>query len=107
MDQLILHLIGDFWLQTSWMAYGKMKSTVIALIHALVYTIPFLLLTDSPPALLVIWLTHAAIDRTSVAKRFALWRLPKEMPEYLSIWIAIIYDNSLHLTINFLAISYM
>lgn len=33
MNQLIAHLIGDYWLQTSWMAFNKEKSWLATLAH--------------------------------------------------------------------------
>ena len=41
MNQLILHLIGDYVTQSDWMAQNKTKSTWAALCHATVYGAPF------------------------------------------------------------------
>jgi len=68
MTELILHLLGDYVLQSDWMAQGKVKSFVPALTHALVYSLPFLFLTRSPLALFVICSTHFLIDRYRLAK---------------------------------------
>lgn len=39
-DTLLLgHLIGDFLLQTSWMAENKAKHILPLLVHSLVYTV--------------------------------------------------------------------
>jgi len=43
MEQLILHLTGDYLLQSDWMALNKIKSNRAAATHALVYSLPFLL----------------------------------------------------------------
>ena len=124
MLQLILHLIGDYITQTDYMANNKTKSLRIAFLHAIVYTIPFILLTQSPAALLVILISHAIIDRYRLARyvifaknylndRTLKWEdcdktgYPSNRPEWLTVWLMIIVDNTLHLTINFIAISYM
>jgi hypothetical protein len=67
MQQLILHLIGDYVTQSDWMAQNKTKSTWAAFCHATIYSLPFLLLA-SWPAWLLIWSTHLVIDRFRVAR---------------------------------------
>ena len=66
MEQLILHLIGDYVTQSDWMANEKTKRSWPAFCHALVYSLPFLLI-GSATAVLVIFLTHFAIDRWRLA----------------------------------------
>lgn len=68
MSQLIAHLFGDYVLQNHWMAAKKTGSWPVALLHAFLYTLPFLFITRSFPALAVICLTHAVIDRYRLAK---------------------------------------
>jgi hypothetical protein len=68
MEQLILHAIGDYVLQSDWMANGKTSKYGPAFAHATVYSLPFLLLTRSPIALFTIWFTHFIIDRFRLAK---------------------------------------
>ena len=119
MLQLILHLIGDYITQTDYMAINKTKNLRIAFLHALVYTIPFILITQSPVALLVILISHAIIDRYRLARyvifaknylngRTLKWEdcnktgYPSNRPEWLTVWLMIIADNTLHLTINFI-----
>ena len=72
MIQLKLHLIGDYILQSDWMAQNKTKRSWPALCHAFVYSLPFLLLTQSPAALAVIFGTHFLIDRFRLA-RYVVW----------------------------------
>ena len=72
MEQLIAHLFGDYILQSHWMAQNKAHDSRVAIIHAGVYTLPFLALTRSIPALAVILLSHAAIDRWQLA-RYVVW----------------------------------
>mgnify|MGYP001576295157 FL=1 len=75
MHELILHLLGDYVLQTEQMAVRKQRSWFWALVHALVYTLPFLIYlyivngnwTRGGLAWLVIFGTHAIIDRMAIA----------------------------------------
>jgi hypothetical protein len=50
------------------MAREKARSSFACLVHVVMYTLPFLLLTQEPVTLAIIAGTHFAIDR---------WRLPK------------------------------
>lgn len=76
MEQLILHLIGDYLTQSDWMANFKTKATKPAFIHALLYSIPFLVLAWSAPhpglAWGVIFQSHFVIDRFRLA-RYVVW----------------------------------
>lgn len=71
-DQLLAHAVGDYILQSDWMANEKTKRSLAAAAHALTYALPFLLLGASPAALAVIVGTHFAIDRWRLA-RFVVW----------------------------------
>lgn len=72
MIQLILHLFGDYVLQSDWMTQNKRKSSVAAGAHALTYSLPFLLLKPSWVAFAVILGTHFLIDRFGLA-RYVVW----------------------------------
>jgi hypothetical protein len=123
MVQLILHLIGDYVTQSDWMAQNKTKSTWAAFCHATVYSLPFLAIA-SLNAWLVIWSTHLLIDRFRLAryvvyaKNFlspkSQWHpwsecsatgYHKDTPPWLAVWLMIAADNTIHLAINYLAIS--
>jgi hypothetical protein len=71
-DQLVAHLVGDYVLQSDWMANEKTKRNTAAMAHALVYSLAFLLLHPSLAAWLVIVATHFAIDRWRLA-RYVVW----------------------------------
>lgn len=125
MLQLILHLFGDYISQSDRMANEKVKDIRMALLHAFIYSVPFYIFIDmSIVAFLTIFLTHAVIDRYRVVKYiiFARNRLHdktlrwedcsatgyhKDKPIWLTVWLLIIADNTLHLTINYLAIAYL
>jgi hypothetical protein len=124
MEQLILHLFGDYITQTDWMATNKTKRTDVAVLHAAVYSLPFLMLSPSFMALAVIFSTHALIDRYRLA-RFVVFAknwitqrnlrwvdcsatgYHKDTPSWLSVWLLIAADNTMHLAINYMAMRWL
>ena len=114
-DQIVAHLVGDYITQSHWMATEKTKRSLAAGIHAAIYTVPFALITQNAVALAIICLSHFAIDRWRLA-RFVVWAkngcrgpvtatgYPDDVPPWLSVWLLIIADNTLHIVINGLAI---
>lgn len=114
-DQIVAHLVGDYILQSHWMATEKTKQSLAAAVHAVTYTLPFLFLTLDPLALSVIAGTHFAIDRYRLA-RFVVWfkngmngpitatGYSEDVPMWMSVWLLIIADNTLHLICNALAL---
>lgn len=155
MIQLLLHLWGDYNFQSDWMANGKTSANLPALVHATVYTLPFLILTRSPLALFAIWSTHFLMDRFRLAKYVCYaknflappatflypdepydcdcgicefcnggavpsrikpkyrWEncsatgYPSETPPFMAVWLMIITDNTIHLTINYLSLRFL
>ena len=124
MEQLLAHLVGDYLLQTSHMAKNKIYSWPVAILHAFVYSLPFLFLTQSPAALAMIFGSHAIIDRYRLAHYLAMaknmagnpkrWRQfntdtghEDSMPAWMSVWLVIITDNTMHLLINYFSIKYL
>lgn len=125
-DQLVAHAIGDYILQSDWMANEKTRRSTAAVVHALSYGLPFLLLGASPLALLMIVGTHFVIDRFRLA-RYAVFAknffAPRShwptwadcsatgysasRPPWLSVWLLIIADNVLHIGINGLALRFL
>lgn len=118
-DQLVAHAIGDYVLQSDWMANEKTKRHLAAAVHAATYALPFLFLTTSPAALAVIAGTHFVIDRWRLARFlvfaknwlaprtwWAKWSLCSETgyhlsrPPWLAVWLLIVADNVLHVLIN-------
>jgi hypothetical protein len=144
-----LHLVGDYWTQSSWMTNNKGKRSWPCLLHALLYSLPFFFI-GTWPAVLVIFVTHFIIDRTKIihwliwVKNAVLspeywmarntfeeyeseyeWNLlkakydhldwqkcrdngsPPDTPVWLAVKIRIICDNTVHLLINYLALTYL
>jgi len=122
-DQLVAHAVGDYIMQSDWMATEKTKRSVAALAHVATYALPFLFLTRSLPALAFIIGTHFVIDRWRLA-RFLCWAknwpwpgarpwsectatgYPPDRPTWLVVWLLIICDNTLHVLCNGLALSW-
>lgn len=125
-DQLVLHALGDYVIQSDWMANNKQQKWIPALFHALSYTVPFLVLTQSIQALLFICLTHLVIDHYRLARyvcfaknflsprsSWPTWSqctktgYPEDRPAWLTTWLLIITDNLMHVACNALAINYL
>lgn len=121
-DQLLAHAIGDYVLQSDWMATEKTRRSFAALAHAVVYSLLFLAFSPSLVAWLVIAGSHFAIDRWRLA-RYVVWAknwplippwrectatgYPPDRPAWLAVWLLIIADNILHVLINGLALRYL
>ncbi|MGV9540908.1 DUF3307 domain-containing protein [Nocardia beijingensis] len=119
----LAHAVGDYLIQSHWMATEKTKRWWPAVVHAVTYGLPFVLITQSPLALLVIVATHAVIDRYRLA-RHVVWAknqiapaahrpghtatgYPDDTPPWLAVWLLIIADNVLHMLINVAAIVWL
>lgn len=123
MEQLLLHLIGDYVTQSHWMATTKTSRWLAAGLHAMVYGLPFLLI-GSWYAVAVIIGTHAVIDRYRLARyvvfaknwlndRSLYWAdcsgtgYPSTAPAWLTVWLLIAADNTMHLRINYAALRWL
>jgi ammonia channel protein AmtB len=71
-DQLVAHLVGDYILQSDWMAENKTKRFLPAAIHASLYSALFLIFRPSRAAFAVILVSHFFIDRYRLA-RYLVW----------------------------------
>lgn len=132
MAQLLTHILGDYFLQSDWMALNKNKSSLTCLIHCLTYTACFLLLTTSWKALLLIGGSHFLIDRFGLV-RYVIWLKNWQSPNgyapwpacsltgyfdqgnsaeppwprrplFITVWLYIISDNAAHLACNWAAL---
>lgn len=122
-DQLFAHSVGDYILQSDWMANEKTKRNSAALAHAFVYSLCFVVFNPSLLAWFVIFATHLFIDRYRLA-RYIVWAknwlgpnrpwaectgtgYPSDRPAWLAVWLLIIADNILHVAINATAMRYL
>ena len=132
-EQLILHGVSDFWLQTDKQALNKKNKGWFGfkqcLIHCITYSLPFFLI-GSWKAVLVIFITHFIIDRTNIVAYALAWKnnvtydghkyFPNskkynienlgfglERPFAITIWLYIICDNICHLVCNYLALKFL
>ena len=123
-DQVLAHAVGDYILQSDWMANEKRKQSLAAAVHAVTYTLPFLFLTLSPAALGFIAGTHFLIDRFGLA-RYVVWAknvpypgskpwaectgtgYPSDRPPFLAVWLLIIADNIMHVVLNGVALKWL
>lgn len=126
-NQLVAHAAGDYLTQSHWVANNKTKKKLAALIHVVLYGVPFLFLTHSIPALVVITGTHFVIDHWRLA-RHVIWLknfvgpthsnppwseckdnfgFPPETPIWMSFWLMVIVDNLLHVLINGAALHWL
>lgn len=71
-DQLVAHAVGDYVLQSHWMATEKVRRSAACLAHVAFYVLPFLFLTRDVRALAFIAGTHFVIDRWRLA-RYVVW----------------------------------
>lgn len=72
MKRLIAHLLGDYVVQSDWMARSKTGVPISAGLHGATYAACFLPLTRNLRALTVIGATHAVIDHYRLA-RYLVW----------------------------------
>lgn len=116
MKKLIAHLVGDYVLQSDYLAQAKTHRTDYgvraATYHAAIYTACHLPLTRNPLRLAVIGITHGLLDHYR-----PLPKLIHAKDEILSpgdwhatpasdvpFWLHIVVDNTLHLLINEVAL---
>jgi hypothetical protein len=113
---IVAHLIGDYILQNDYIANQKTKKTLPAIIHVLLYGIPFYFLVGFSYSLFFIITTHFLIDRFRLAVYWINlinwnWKsnnfgFDDNKPIWMSVWLMIIYDNIFHIILNTIAIYY-
>lgn len=113
---ILLHFVGDYLNQNNWMAQNKTKDWKPALVHALIYSVPFLYLVPDFYIWLPIFVTHYFIDRYRLAQywiklvnwnwKSTNWGFSEQTPPWLSNWLLFIVDNTFHIIINTLTIIY-
>lgn len=121
MIQLFLHLLGDYFLQNDWMAVNKSKFSALGwwacFIHCCLYSAPFLFYYNLNWHIYAwVFATHFLIDKFGLAIYWTMlvnWNWSREnfgmnrdRPVFLTLWLHIIRDNSLHLFCNYFIIQY-
>lgn len=139
-DQVLCHLIGDYILQSDWMANEKTKKNIAALAHGFFYALPFLFLTGSHDwSFFAIWFAHYIVDHLRLARyvvyaknflspaktlqidthpaKYAKWWHPwsecsvtgyhQDRPVWLTTWLYIIADNTIHILCNAAAMRWL
>lgn len=118
MRKLLAHLVGDYIVQSKWMAAAKVYGSEhdrrsAAALHAAFYTLCHVPLTRNPLRLAVIGGTHWALDRYRPLPRLinakdiilspVSW--PHTMKDPVPFWLHVVVDNTVHLLINEAALS--
>ena len=112
---IICHLIGDYLFQNHWMASKKTTSTFPCLVHAILYTFAYLIMTTNFSALCLIFSTHFLIDRFRLARYWIMFVNlfgtkdcrggPPKDSGFLPLFVLFSVDNSWHLVIQWLILS--
>lgn len=119
MEQLLLHLFGDYILQNDNVGVRKKEKSFTGLFyciyHCITYSLAFLLITNYK-AVILIAIGHFLIDRWNFVGHFigtknfvkdlSNFGYKKERPFAISIWLYIIQDNIFHLLWNYFIIFY-
>lgn len=109
MEWLVGHLVGDYILQTDWMANHKKERSwrgeLACNVHCLLWTLSVLLFTGwwDIEHFLAVYLSHYLLDRTQLVSWFVN-TVNQEKPPF---WVHILVDNTLHLVFLFLIAKYM
>lgn len=88
-----LHYVGDFLLQTDWMALNKSHNMMALSCHCMFYAIPFLVL--NPEYALLMGLLHFPVDFVTSKICFHLYSLNKRGLFFKVIGL----DQAIHLTV--------
>ncbi len=114
MEQILLHLFGDYIIQNDNTTLRKCEKSLTGffycLFHCVMYSLPFLLLTTWGGVILIA-IGHFILDRWNVVPYFIALKndvsnfgFPKERPKWMTTWLYIIQDNIIHLIWNYLII---
>ncbi len=97
MHWLLAHFIGDYIIQSDWMAANKKKSQVACAIHSNTYLIPFLFCGLLWWQVLLIGIQHHIQDNSN----FVIWFMNKSGSKNftkapMAPWSIIVVDNIFH-----------
>lgn len=123
---LVLHAVGDFFLQTNWMALNKSKNPMALLSHGATYSYPFILIASLvDPVTGLLWVAgngvaHILVDAITSRITSRLWFV--EMDDQTGIsamgvkfndkkrhwfFVTIGVDQVLHFSILFASAAYL
>lgn len=100
MEIILGHLVGDYLLQSDWMALNKKKigakGLISCIIHCLIWTTSMMLFIGklNIALFLGLFISHLILDRTNLVVWFL--NATRIMPNP-AMWKIIIVDNTLHL----------
>ena len=98
MHWIYAHLIGDYLIQTDWMAVNKKRSSWVCATHVVTYLLPFVFCGLRWNQLLAIGIQHFGQDRTQVVKILMDTTGHKRFAQApLAPWSIILTDNILHI----------
>jgi hypothetical protein len=106
---LIGHFVGDFLLQSDWMAFNKkektLKGELACQIHVIIWTLSILLFTGwcDWAHIILVYLPHYLLDRT----KFVYWYVDLMNLQKPAPWLYIVNDGVLHLLILYLIDTYV
>lgn len=120
MLQIILHGIGDYFLQTDYQAMNKkkagLKGFLACFTHCLFYSVPFFIIGNWKQVLFI-FITHFIVDRTNLVAQLLAFRnrvksidnfgFCKEKPFAVAFWLYVICDNIIHISCNYFALKYL
>lgn len=101
MNWLMGHLIGDYLLQTDWMALNKKLQTFPCAVHCLIWSLSVMLCAWWPWwTFLILFPTHFVQDRTNIV----VWLMNhkgqvKFAQPPMAPWSIIVVDNVLHMVV--------
>jgi len=107
MKFLLAHLVGDYLIQRKWIALRKGSSFWVALLHGTTYALCYLVAYGWRvwPACIAISLTHSVQD-------YWWWNTKHPGRKWwgyddsgIQIALAIVVDNTLHLLVNYVALT--
>lgn len=100
---IVGHLIGDFFIQTDWMATEKKKRSWPCLVHCFCYTLAVYLCTFWPLwTLPFIFIPHFIIDRTQFIHKWMGMVSQAGFRDNFAPWSSAIVDNVWHIITLFL-----
>lgn len=102
MNIILGHMIGDYLLQSDWMALNKKsknaKGLIACIVHCIIWSVSVYMFTfwntKSLLIFVLLFLSHFVLDRTNLVKWYC--NVTHIMPNP-TVWKIIIVDNTLHL----------